>query len=291
MRARTEIRGMALLLVMWAIFIMSFSIIGLLALLKLDIGGASGMERVAIASSLAFSGMTMGRQKDFPPDGKIEQQEFPDGGKISVSAISENGKLNINHLLGSGDRDTIRGLFKIWGLNDVEADTVLDCLFDYVEPGSTRRLNGAKAIQYRQAGRPAPPGRLFHSIDEMTSVLHFDLVVRRKENWREHFTIYGDGTLDLKAASPDVIRAFCRVGASSARAVEGGASGYIDLDAVRLALGLTEKEFEKLRNQMSLGGSVRRVRATGTFAQAQRTIEAIYQINGSKAMILEWREW
>jgi len=285
----TGIRGFALLLVMWALFIMSFAIIGLLELLKVDIGNASGMERVAIASSLAFSGVTMGRNKEFPVDGRVEEQRFADGGTISVSAISENGKLNINHLLGSGDRETLRGLFKIWGLNDAEADTALDCLFDYVEPGTIRRLNGAKAQQYREAGRPAPPGRLFRSTGEMASVLHFDLVSRRKENWQEFFTIYGDGTLDLKAASPDVIRAFCRVGHSSAQAIQGGA--YPDLEAIRLALGLTVKEFESLRGQLSLGGKVRRVRATGSFAQAHRTIEAICRIDGSKPTILEWREW
>lgn len=291
MRACTDARGMALLLVMWALFIMSFAIIGLLALLKVDIGNAAGMERVGVASSLAFSGITMGRNNSFPADGHLERQNFPDGGSISVSAISENGKLNVNHLLRAGDRDTMRGLFKIWGLNDVEADTVLDCMLDYVEPGNTRRLNGAKAPQYRDVGRPAPPGRLFRSIDEMASVLHFDLVSKRKENWREYFTIYGDGTLDLKAASPEVIRAFCRVGDSSARAVNQGAAGYSDMDAVRLAMGFTSKEFEGLRNQVSLGGSVRRIRATGTFANTHRTIEAIYQNDGFKPTILEWREW
>jgi len=290
-RLDSRSRGLALLLVMWALFIMTFAIMGLLSLLKVDIGNASGMERVALASSLAFAGVTMGRNADFPVTGKPEKQAFPDGGRLEVIAISENSKLNVNHLLGSGDRDTLRALFRIWGLRDVEADTVLDCLLDYVEPGGNRRPNGAKAPQYRAAGRAAPPGRLFLSIDEMASVLNFELVSNLKENWREYFTIYGDGTLDLTTASPDVIRAVCRVGESSARAIQQGGSGLQDMDAVRMVMGLTEKEFETLQGQLSLGGKVRRVRSTGFFAQAKRTIEVIYQTDGSTAAILEWREW
>jgi general secretion pathway protein K len=291
MRLASRARGLALLLVMWALFIMSFAIIGLLALLKVDIGNASGMERVAQASALAFSGVTIGRNTEFPMDGTREKQAFREGGSFEVTAISENGKLNVNRLLEAGERDTLRSLFRIWGLSDVEADTVLDCLLDYVEPGASRRMNGAKAPQYRAIGRPAPPGRLFRSIDEMASVLNFDLVSNRKENWREYFTIYGDGTLDLTAAAPEVIRAVCRVGDSSARAIQQGRSELKDMDAVRTRMGLTSKEFEGLQGRLSLGGKIRRVRSVGTFAQATRTIEAIYQISGGASVILEWREW
>jgi general secretion pathway protein K len=253
------------------------------------------MERVAMASSLAFAGATMGRNPDFPADGLAERQKFPDGGNLEVIVVSENSKFHINRMLESNDRDTLRALFRIWGLNDVEADTVLDCLFDYVEPGTTRRLNGAKAEQYRRAGRPAPPGRPFRSIEEMASVLNFDLVARRKENWREYFTVYGNGTLDLTTAPADLIKALCRVGDSSAkgilnaRAKEG--PGLPDLDSARSVMGLTEKEFNALDGRLAIGGSVRRVRSEGRIAQARRTIEAIYQLEGGEAKILEWKEW
>ncbi len=283
--------AMALLLVMWALFVMSFSIIGLLSLLKIDIGGAVGMERVALATSFAHAGVTLGRQTDFPLNGKTESFTFPDGGSLEVSAVSENGKLNVNKLLAAGDREVLRTLFRLWKLSDVEADTVVDCLLDYVEPGGNRRLNGAKAPQYRAAGRTAPPGRLFLSIEEMTRVLNFDLVTRLKPDWYDYFTIYGDGTLDLRSAAPEVIRAFCRVGEASARAIRSGGDALPDLDAVQLALGFTSKEFEAMRSRVTLGGKVRRIRSTGVFAQASRTMEVICQPGEKSSVILEWREW
>ena len=291
MKSRCRQSAVALLLVMWGLFIMSFAILGLISLLQINIGNASGMERLALASSLAFAGVTMGRNPDFPANGHPETLRFPDGGTLEVSTVSENGKLNVNVLLANGERDTLRALWRLWGLTDGEADTVLDCLLDYVEPGGNRRLNGAKAPQYRAAGLPPPPGRLFRSIDEMTRVLHFDLVTAHKPDWRNFLTIYGDGRLDLRSASPDVIRAWCRVGDASARAIHEGGANFGDLEAVRLALGLTSKEFAELQGRLSLGGPVRRVRSTGTFAQARRTIEAIYQVNDASALILEWREW
>lgn len=295
MKRMMRSRGVALLLVMWAMFIMSFAILGLMTLLNVDIGTAAAMERVSIASSLAFAGNTMGRNSGFPANGRTERQKFQDGGELEVIVVSENSKLNINRLLSRGDRDTLRALFRLWGLNDVEADTALDCIFDYVEPGTTRRLNGAKAEQYRRAGRPAPPGRPFRSVEEMNSVLNFDLVSRRRENWRDYFTIYGDGTLDISTAPPELIKVVCRVGDAGARGVarswENGGEGLKDMGAARLALGLTEKEFGDLQGRISIGATVRRVRSTGTFAQARRTIEAIYQIDSEKTSILEWRQW
>lgn len=288
-------RGQALLLVMWAMFIMTFAILGLIKLLNITIGTASAMERVAIASSLAFAGTTMGRNPDFPTTGKAETQKFPDGSELVVSAVSENSKLNINALLAKDDRETLRSLLRIWRLTDTEADVVLDCLFDYVEPGNTRRLSGAKAEQYRRAGRPAPPGRPFHSVNEMTAVLNFDLVTKHKENWHEYFTIYGDGSLDLATAPADLIRAVCRVGDAGAQSLVNrrsqGDGSPLDLSTARHLMGLTEKEFEGLSGQLAVNGKVRRVRSEAKFAQGRRIVEAVYQMDGSNTALLEWKEW
>lgn len=286
---RSARAGQALLLVMWAMFVMCFAILGLMRLLNVTISTATTMEKVSIASSLAFAGTTLGKNPDFPADGKPQKRQFPNGSELEVTAVSENGKLNINTLLASQDRATLRALFRIWGLNDVEADTVLDCLLDYVEPGTTRRLNGAKAGQYRLAGLQPPSGKLFRSIEEMRYVLHFDMVTGKKENWRDFFTIYGDGTLDLTAAPADLIKAVCRVGDSGARAFSGGGQTIRDMEAARLAMGLTEKEFRELGGRISVGGNVRRVRSKATFGQATRSVEMICLMNSPT--ILEWREW
>lgn len=286
--------GNALLLVMWAMFVMSVSILGLVHLLNITIGTSSTMERVAIASSTAYAGSTIGRNVDFPADGRIDKRKFSNGAQWEVSASSENGKLNITTELASGERKTLKALFRLWGLNDVEADTVLDCLLDYVEPGPNRRLNGSKSEQYRAAGRDVPPGKMFRSVSEMTNVLNFDLVTNRKANWMDYFTIYGDGTLDLTSAPADLIKVVCGVGDSSVSAIvrrrEDGGVPIENLEAARLAMGLTEKEFDDLRSRISVGGNIRRVLSKGSFAQNTRSIETICVVGNAPA-ILNWREW
>jgi len=289
--------GQALLLVMWALFVMSFAILGLIKLLQITMGTASALERVSIVSALAAGGVVLGRNADFPLTGKPEVQKFDDGRTLEVVAVSENGRLNINKALADQNRDTLRRLFRGWGLSDVEADTVIDCLLDYVEPGQNRRLNGAKRPQYRAAGRPGlPPGRPFRSIDEMKSVLHFDYVMDRKPNWREYFTIYGDGNLDLLSAPPDLIKAFCGIGDSAVKAVMRMRNSDVtppagDLEKVRAAMGMTESEFAGFSGKLSMGGDIRRIRASATFAQTKRTVEAICKIGNGKFTVLEWREW
>lgn len=288
-------RGQALLLVMWAMFVMCFSILGLMRLLNITIGTATAMERVAIASSTAFAGVTLGRNPDFPANGNTEVQKFPDGSQLEVVVTSENGKLNINKMLENNDRDTLHALFRIWGLNDVQASTVVDCLQDYVEPGQDRRLNGAKKPQYLAARRPPPSGKPFISVEEMNQVLHFDLVTEKNPNWREYFTIYGDGTLDLVSAPPELIKVVCRIGDSGVRSLLQKRSKdnvvMEDSESARMAMGLTEKEFSELSDRVSIGGNVYRVRATGAFEQAKRTIEAIFQVESGHTNFLEWKEW
>jgi general secretion pathway protein K len=285
----------ALLLVLWAMFVMSFAILGLLQLLKINVGTAVAMDRLAIASSLAFAGITMGRNPAFVTDGKVVTQQFENGSSLEVSAVSENSKLNINRVLAGGDRNVLQSLFRIWGLSNAECSTVIDCLQDYVEPGDVRRMNGAKRQQYRAAGRQGPSGKPFRSIEEMSSVLNFDLVTRRKENWRDYFTIYGAGSLDLTTAPADLIRAVCRVGDSGAqsllkkRSPENG--GLKDLDAARVAMGMTNTEFNDLSSRLSVGGNVRRVKSVGALRQSTRTIEAVYVVGSGTSSILEWKEW
>lgn len=64
-----------------------------------------------------------------------------------------------------------------------------------------------------------------------------------------------------------------------------------DTESARMAMGLTEKEFSELSDRVSIGGNVYRVRATGAFEQAKRTIEAIFQVESGYTNFLEWKEW
>jgi len=286
--------GMALILVLWAMCVMSFSILGVLQLLSLNVTGATAMEKGAIAEAAAYGGVTIGSHDDFPMTGIPESWTEANGVELEVEVTSELGRLHINQMLTEENREVLRRLFRDWGLRDAEADTVLDCLMDYIEPGNTRRLNGAKARQYRDAGLPPPAGRPFKSLEELPSVLHFDLVMRVRPDWREYFTLHGEGKLDLISAPPDLVRVVCEIG-------DPGVNGLLrrredrddplqELDDARLAMGLTEPEFEAIRERVTLNGTVRRIRSNAQMGGVHRRIQAVIETGGERTL-LEWRQW
>jgi general secretion pathway protein K len=91
-----------------------------------------------------------------------------DGVAVTVSVADEAGKIDLN-----GDaRPLIFGLFEAAGLDRTAADMMADRVLDWREPGDLKRLNGAKAADYRAAGLPyAPRGGPFRSIGELNLVM------------------------------------------------------------------------------------------------------------------------
>lgn len=288
-------RGAALLLVMWAMFVMSFSIMGIVQLLRINIDAAVAMERLTLVSMATLSGVSIGQHPEFPANGRTYHLEHDSESDLVVRAVTENSKLKLQTVITEEGRPVLEALFSEWGLTRSEISTVVDCLLDFVEPGDLRRLNGAKRQQYRTVGQPnLPPGRPFVSIDEMSKVMHFDLVTRRNENWHQAFTLYGDGKLDLNSASPDLIKAVTGAGDPGIRSLirerEAMEGGLADLEQARLALGFTEKEFSDMKERVRLGGDVRRVLAVGSRGGASRSIEAVFDLTTDVPRLLQWKE-
>jgi len=103
----------------------------------------------------------------WPVDGTPRDIAF-DGVQVRVAISSELGKIDLNN----DARPLIFGLFSAAGLDATDADTFADRVLDWREPGAARRLNGAKAADYRAAGLPyGPRGGPFQSIDELNLVL------------------------------------------------------------------------------------------------------------------------
>ena len=91
-----------------------------------------------------------------------------DGVAVTVAITSEAGKFDLNQ----ADWAQIDALFGAAGLNSTDADTLADRVLDWREPGTFRRLHGAKAAEYRAAGlNYAPRGAPFQTTSELQLVL------------------------------------------------------------------------------------------------------------------------
>lgn len=202
-------RGAALLLVLWAIAVLSFAVLWVADLVGLELeSGAAGAKRLA-ARQIALSGVALGLHPQVTrEDVALLNQDLDDGGKLRVRIRGEGARFNINALLAEQDRITLKNLFILWGLSNDEADVLFDRLTDWVDDDAGRQLNGAERADYEAMGIvDAPADRPFRSVDEMGRVLGMEVLAERNPAWREAFTVFGDGEIDVNEAGPDVLQA------------------------------------------------------------------------------------
>jgi type II secretory pathway component PulK len=202
-------RGAALLLVLWAIAVLSFAVLWVADLVGLELeSGAAGAKRLA-ARQIALSGVALGLHPQVTrEDVALLNQDLDDGGKLRVRIRGEGARFNINALLAEQDRITLKNLFILWGLSNDEADVLFDRLTDWVDDDAGRELNGAERADYEAMGIvDAPADRPFRSVDEMGRVMGMEVLAERNPGWREAFTVFGDGRIDVNEAGPDVLQA------------------------------------------------------------------------------------
>ena len=81
-------------------------------------------------------------------------------------------------------------------------------MYDWVTPGDLKSLNGAKAADYEQAGLPQRPTyKPFETFDEVGQVMNVDILDKAKPDWKNSFTLWSAGPLDIREAPADLIAA------------------------------------------------------------------------------------
>jgi general secretion pathway protein K len=207
--ARHNRDAAALLLVLWAIAVLSFAVLWVADLVGIELeSGAADAKRLT-ARQIAVSGVALATHPQVTrEDVALLNQDLADGNKLRVRIRGEGARFNINRLLADEDRATLKNLFLLWGVNNDEADVLFDRLTDWVDNDAGRQLNGAERADYEAIGIvDAPPNRPFRSVDEMGRVMGMEVLARRYPAWREGFTVFGDGLIDVNEAEADVLQA------------------------------------------------------------------------------------
>ncbi|MFM8807504.1 MAG: general secretion pathway protein GspK, partial [Chthoniobacterales bacterium] len=141
-------------------------------------------------------------------DKELLNREVRPGEMMRVRIRGEGARFNINQLLAQQDRMVLKNLFVLWGLDPDAADILIDRLTDWVDDDIGRQINGAEQSEYEAAGiSDAPANRPFRSTAEMGRVLGMEDLAQVKPDWRDAFTIFGDGKIDVNEAGPDVLQA------------------------------------------------------------------------------------
>lgn len=268
---------MALPMVLWAIALLATVTLLLAGVITSWVNEETHAGKSFRARQLALSGLAVAMAPNvFPGDPLLRHGDQEEGWSVEIG--DESGLINPNFLLGSTPdrRDILRQLFASWKLPPDAAETATDGLFDWQSPSPFRSLRGAKKPEYVAAGYSGlPPGAPFDSPEEMELVIGFDPVMKAKPEWRDYFTTYYSGPVNLLHAPKRVLTDFLDLTPSQAdawialRNGKDGIEGTEDdvnpgsLDAAIQLIGASGTQKILIEAAATVGGSVRRIESTG----------------------------
>lgn len=299
-------RAAALLLVLWAIAILSFAVLWTADLVNLELASKSADSRGMAAREIALSGVAIGLHPQVTrEDTELLDREVRPGELMRVRIRGEGARFNINQLLAQQDRMVLKNLFVLWGLDGDAADILIDRLTDWVDDDIGRQLNGAEKTEYEAAGiLDAPANRPFRSVDEMGLVLGMEDLAKIKPDWRDAFTIFGDGKIDVNEAGPDVLQAAtgltpemtadvirARLGPDGEEGTEDDLR-FASIDQLNGWLTASSYPAGQAAARLATESSVKRIDSRGIVGDCERLISVVAGAGegGSGANYLLWEE-
>jgi general secretion pathway protein K len=314
---RHRSQGSALLLVLFAIILLTGLITATVGFVKNDVDEYGALNKEFRARALAESGLAFGTHPQVQnEDRSLLEQQTPDGGRFHVTISSESTKLNVNFILQAGRDDLLQNLFARWGVAPKDAEAAVKGLRDYLSnPLRTQSASSNASViqavpqQSTNATQPGSQstnatqlGQQFAAVEEMSLVPEFGPVIEKQPDWTNFFTIWGDGKIDVNLADADTIELI--TGVSPATADEfvkyrWGPDGkpftlddrvYNSMDEVRAALGMGPEQFQLVDGLLSLTSEVDRIESTGIIAGYEKTIVVVATRNTQPVRYLSWQE-
>lgn len=298
--ADTRCQGIALILVLWSIFILSLVVLGLANRVNQEILLASRDQRALEARALAFSGLEVALHPLTTLKTPELRQQMGPGRGYQTRIIGEGGKFNLNWLLVGEDPRKIE-MFKryleIKGINFQDREHLVDCLLDWVDADNVAHLNGDEtAID----GRPAP-NRPLKDLAELKRIQGLAPLVSQ-DGWEKDFTLISKGQVDLQWASEDVISALPGVGAQRARGFVQQRRGEDRLDGTaddrilvnpemaEQFLGMSPQEYAAIQDLVTIKDTTVRIISVGQSSDVSRTMEVVARKETTPPQILLWKE-
>lgn len=176
MRYGKKQRGMALVMVLWFIALLSILALGFSKSTRSDINITRNLLDAARAGHLAEAAIEKGihlllsaEQEALEPLILGNPASFSlDGVTLTYWIQDENGKVDINQ----APAELIEGLLRSIEVTETDMEAVRDAILDWRDADDLRLLKGAESREYREAGREMMPANApFRDIAELQHVL------------------------------------------------------------------------------------------------------------------------
>ena len=290
--------GSALIAVFWMIAVLGMVMFAATRALTTDTDYTRTMRGRIFSKRYAETGLELARHPAMQQDDPLLHFTSENGGGYDVTLKTEEARLNVNHLLQNGDKVLLRRLFNRWGFKPDFTAALCDALKDWVDADSNAGLNGAEMREYERAGLAGMPfNRPFKEVEEMLLVRGMETVNAERPDWREWFTVYGDGRIDINDTSAEIISLLGDVPMERVQpllTLRAGRDGaHRTRDDVRLTsvpqvaqlLGVFNRQtVEQLNQWIQFSGPIRRIESVGHLGPLKRKLILITQ--GGRAV---WR--
>ena len=296
---RSRRHGAALLLALWALFLLSAMIISW----ALDIGARlnqnGAASRVLEAEAMACSGSEIALHPGVKPSSPLLHGGVSRTQQFQARLTGEGGRLNINWAVAGENPDRLeilRAYLERKGIDLNERDHMIDCLLDWVDPDNLVRLNGAE-----EEGDYKPANTLLARIDDLKRVRGWEEFCNRP-NWDADFTVNSTGPIDLTWASRDLLLSLpgmndgrvdqflaLRRGPDEIDGTEDDPE-FKSMEEVRVALGLSTEQFKELAPLVGFKDQVMRVVSVGRSGDVTRTVQMVIRKTGNVPQMISWKE-
>ncbi len=291
MRRAASQRGSALIVVFWMIAILGMVMFAGAKALQADSQYTRLMRGRIFAKRYAEMGIEVARHPAMREDDPLLHFSADSGGGYQVKLVSEEARLNVNHLLQSGDKVLLRRLFTSWGFKEEFVSALCAALKDWTDADENVSLNGAEKREYLKMGFEGMPfNRPFKEVEDMLHVRGMEVVNAERPDWREWFTVYGDGRVDVNDARPELIALLADVPMERLQPLlrlrAGRDGAQHTQDDVRLSsvpqvaqlLGVFQPQtVAQLTQWIQFAGPIRRIESTGSLGPLQRKLILITQ--------------
>lgn len=296
-------RGAALMAVLWLIAILAMACMATLRVISFDMELATSKIHGSRARQIAEMGIAVGSNPAVKRSDPILRQLNEESGEgFEVKVISEGGRFNINRILIQEDKALLRSIFMEWGLELEVAQEIADALGDWIDADDDESLNGAEKGYYEQEGRINQPfNRPFYDLSEVSLVRGMNLVEAVRPDWRDWFTIWSSGGLDINEAPAELIAAAAEMPVANAEIIPEtvrGTDGIRDtiddsplsLEAALDLLGISTEARPDLARRFAVNDSTTRIESTGYADGAKRKINVIVRNRTGRPALLERTE-
>ena len=289
----------ALLLVLWALVVLSAAVFTWVTMIHGDLQVHSEGNRDVEARAMAHSGLALALHPLVTIKTPALEEDVAADLGYKVRITSEGGRLNINWLLRGEDPRKLT-ILKQWlenrGLEFQEREAFVDCLLDYVDGDDLKRLNGQET-----EGDYQPPNRELTSVDEIAQVANSGPLVSQA-GWKDDLTIDSQGPIDLTAAPAETMRLLPGLGEARIAAFltyrqgKDGLDGTIDdpefknLREIQSFLALSDTQFKELGGLVMQKDPTMRIISEGRAGNAYRQLEVVVRKAAANPQILSWKE-